>query len=89
MESRHPGGSTIYKISYGGASVVYATDYEPESDAPPDFCAFARGCSLLPGQPGQTAAAGACLHTGPGPRFFPTAAVAGTNEAGPPPSPLF
>ena len=47
MESRHPGGSTIYKISYGGASVVYATDYEPESDAPPDFCAFARGCSLL------------------------------------------
>lgn len=47
MESRHPGGSTIYKITYGGRSVVYATDYEPESDAPDDFCAFAEGCSLL------------------------------------------
>ena len=47
MESRHPGGSTIYKITCGGVSVVYATDYEPESDAPDDFCAFAEGCSLL------------------------------------------
>lgn len=26
---------------------MYATDYEPQSDAPEDFCAFARGCSLL------------------------------------------
>lgn len=47
MESEHPGGSTIYKISCGGASVVYATDYEPESDSPAEFCDFARGCSLL------------------------------------------
>lgn len=47
MESRHPGGSTIYKLTCGGVSLVYATDYEPESDAPQDFCAFARGCSLL------------------------------------------
>lgn len=47
MESNHPGGSTIYKLTHRGASVVYATDYEPLSDAPDDFCAFARGCSLL------------------------------------------
>ena len=47
MESRHPGGSTIYKITCGGVSLVYATDYEPESDAPDDFCAFAEGCTLL------------------------------------------
>lgn len=47
MDSRHPGGSTLYKITYNGVSVVYATDYEPESDAPSDFCAFARNCSLL------------------------------------------
>ena len=46
-ESRHPGGSTIYKIIFGGISVVYATDYEPECDCPDDFCAFARNCSLL------------------------------------------
>ncbi len=47
MESCHPGGSSIYKLSLDGVSVVYATDYEPESDAPEDFCAFARGCTLL------------------------------------------
>lgn len=47
MESLHPGGSTIYKLSFGGVSLVYATDYEPESDAPEDFCSFACGCSLL------------------------------------------
>lgn len=47
MDSLHPGGSTIYKLSYEGGSVVYATDYEPESDAPEDFCSFAQGCSLL------------------------------------------
>lgn len=47
MESVHPGGSTIYKLSCGGATMVYATDYEPASDAPADFCDFARGCSLL------------------------------------------
>ena len=47
MESRHPGGSTIYKFRCGGVSVVYATDYEPESDAPEDFLAFAKGCTLL------------------------------------------
>ena len=47
LESRHPGGSTIYKLSLDGVSLVYATDYEPESDAPADFRAFAEGCSLL------------------------------------------
>lgn len=47
MDSLHPGGSTIYKLSYEGASVVYATDYEPQSDDPEDFCSFAQGCSLL------------------------------------------
>ena len=47
LESRHPGGSTIYKLSLDGISLVYATDYEPENDAPADFCAFAGGCSLL------------------------------------------
>ena len=50
MESRHPGGSTLYKLSLDGVSVVYATDFEPESGAPGDildFCDFVRGCSLL------------------------------------------
>ena len=47
MESNHPGGSTIYKLSAFGKSLVYATDYEPEGDAPEDFIRFAGGCSLL------------------------------------------
>ena len=47
LESCHPGGSTIYKLSLDGVSIVYATDYEPESEYPEDFCAFARECSLL------------------------------------------
>ncbi len=47
MDSIHPGGSTIYKLSYGGVSVVYATDFEPEDTSPEPFCTFARGCSLL------------------------------------------
>ena len=47
MESNHPGGSTIYKLSAFGKSLVYATDYEPLSDAPEDFLSFAGGCTLL------------------------------------------
>ena len=33
----HPGGSTIYKLSRGGVSVVYATDFEPENADPNDL----------------------------------------------------
>lgn len=47
MDSVHPGGSTIYKLSLDGVSVVYATDFEPADDNPEAFCAFAKGCSLL------------------------------------------
>lgn len=47
MEIAHPGGCTAYRLSCGGVSLVYATDYEPESDAPEEFLSFARGCSLL------------------------------------------
>lgn len=47
MEIGHPGGCTAYRLSFGGRSLVYATDYEPECDAPERFLNFARGCSLL------------------------------------------
>lgn len=47
MELPHPGGCTAYRLSCGGKSLVYATDYEPDGDAPEDFLNFARGCSLL------------------------------------------
>lgn len=46
MESDHPGGSTVYRLSAGDRSLVYATDFEhgPRSAALEDF---ARGCTLL------------------------------------------
>ncbi len=47
LEANHPGGCTMMKLTHGGKTLVYATDYEPESDAPADFLAFARGCDLL------------------------------------------
>lgn len=46
-DSVHPGGSTIYKLSCDGVSVVYATDFEPADDHPEAFCGFAKDCSLL------------------------------------------
>ncbi len=43
---RHPGGCTAYRLSYHGASIVYATDFEAEENEP-EFTAFARNASLL------------------------------------------
>lgn len=47
MEVPHPGGSTAYKLSWRGTSVVYATDAELEKEDLPAFCCFAQGCDLL------------------------------------------
>lgn len=47
MEVRHPGGATAYKLTWRGASVVYATDAELEPEDVPAFCRFAGGCDLL------------------------------------------
>ncbi len=47
MEVPHPGGSTAYKLSWRGASVVYATDAELDKEDLPAFCRFAQGCDLM------------------------------------------
>ncbi|MDO4540471.1 MAG: MBL fold metallo-hydrolase [Syntrophomonadaceae bacterium] len=47
MESDHPGGSTIFRLSSRGVSIVYATDFEPRAEYPARLEAFARDCSLL------------------------------------------
>ena len=47
MESNHPGGSTIYKLSHGDKSVVYATDFEHDSYHSARLAEFSDGCSLL------------------------------------------
>jgi phosphoribosyl 1,2-cyclic phosphodiesterase len=44
---RHPGGVTLFKLSCGGASLVYATDCEIEEANLPRLTRFARGCDLL------------------------------------------
>ena len=47
----YPSDSVSMRVNYRNLSGftlnVYATDYEPESDSPDDFCAFAQGCTLL------------------------------------------
>ena len=47
MEANHPGGSTVYKLAFGGKTAVYATDFEPVPQAEEAFCRFAKGCDLL------------------------------------------
>lgn len=47
MEAIHPGGATIFKLTRGEASLVYATDFEPDPERAEAFCDFAKGCSLL------------------------------------------
>lgn len=48
MDSIHPQGSTIYRLTRAGKSLVYATDFE---HTPEEGCKalaeFARGCDLL------------------------------------------
>ena len=48
MEGNHPGGSTIFKISYGNKSVVYMTDYEhDEKGFSEELKAFVKDADLL------------------------------------------
>ena len=47
MEGTHPGGSTIYKLSHKGKSLVYATDFEHMPNGCDDLINFASGCDLL------------------------------------------
>ena len=47
LEGCHPGGSTIYKLTYQGKSIVYATDFEHELEACEALTTFAKDCDLL------------------------------------------
>ncbi|MEG1683677.1 MAG: MBL fold metallo-hydrolase [Oscillospiraceae bacterium] len=47
MEGRHPGGCTVFRLSYGGKSMVYATDFEQDAGGDEALCAFAQNCDLL------------------------------------------
>lgn len=47
IEGSHPSGATIYKLTYCGKSIVYATDFEHNPDACEKLAGFAEGCDLL------------------------------------------
>ncbi len=47
MEAVHPGGSTVFRISHGGRSVVYATDFEDVRDKGAELAAFSKDTDLL------------------------------------------
>ena len=47
IESNHPGGSTIYRLSAGGHSMVYATDYEHTEEKQEELIAFSEGVDLI------------------------------------------
>ncbi len=47
MEGSHPGGCTVYRISHGEKSLVYATDYEITQQSSQRLEQFAKDCTLL------------------------------------------
>ena len=47
-EGAHPGGSTIFRLTAGGKSIVYATDFEHTNEgATEKLVTFAKNCDLL------------------------------------------
>ena len=47
MEGTHPLGSTIYRLTHGGKSLVYATDFEHTPEGCDALARFADGCDIL------------------------------------------
>lgn len=47
LEGSHPKGSTIYRLTYNGKSIVYATDFEHNPEACAALADFAKGCDIL------------------------------------------
>jgi len=47
IDSNHPGGGTVYKLTCRGKSVVYATDYEYAPSKAPELVEFAKETDLL------------------------------------------
>ena len=47
MEGNHPGGCTVYRLTHGGASMVYCTDFEHGEGHTERLVAFAKDCGAL------------------------------------------
>ena len=46
-EGSHPSGSTLFRLEYGGKSLVYATDFEHSVESCKKLATFAADCDLL------------------------------------------
>lgn len=47
LESNHPGGSTAFRFSYGGKTIVSAIDFNHADGYGEKLAEFAKGCDLL------------------------------------------
>lgn len=47
QEGSHPGGCAMFRLTYQGISIVYATDFEQDMGINEGLCEFARDCDLL------------------------------------------
>ena len=47
MDSNHPNGSVIYKLTYEGRSLIYATDYEHDDAKRKELTGFCRDAELV------------------------------------------
>lgn len=47
IRGRHPGDSMIFRLSFGGKSLVYATDFEHDDESLSKLADFARNTDLL------------------------------------------
>ncbi len=47
MMGRHPGSCLVFRLCYGGRSLVYVTDYEPDARSFKALISFSRGADLI------------------------------------------
>lgn len=47
LESHHPGGCTLFRVTHEDRSLVYATDYEHEIESLDELVSFSEGTDLL------------------------------------------
>ncbi|MEG2143885.1 MAG: MBL fold metallo-hydrolase, partial [Oscillospiraceae bacterium] len=47
MEGNHPGGCSIFKLSFNGKSIVFNTDYEYGTACDDELISFAKDCDLF------------------------------------------
>lgn len=47
MNGSHPGGCSVYRLTYENTSIVYCTDFEHGDEHTPRLIEFAKGCDVM------------------------------------------